>query len=460
MDDKSDNTEPFFGMPQGYQYLSCCGSGSYGITYLVRDFSGVEMVLKIVAKTGDRNVWERELYGLKAFRKLSQGHPNLVQIYHVEDSPDYFYYTMPPADNLSREKGTYLPATLENVLKQYHLSPERVLKIGYSLLDAVEFLHTSGLVHRDIKPSNIIFIKGELKLSDIGLIREIEGNVSLVGSPDFLPPEMLQRRIRTIQAQFDTKYDLYAIGKVLYCALTGGTCKDFPHVDLSLLHSRIAMRLNRVILEVCDTNPEWRIDTIETFRRHLNGEYDKKPFRNFIQHFLRNSGGYLRDNLHIPVYISLAVFSMLGTLILLETWQPAIFSEPSDHRLPPSVVTQEARKLSDAILKKDLALLSHLLQQKPLCRTLLKRDPAYLLNALSLGSPELLRLLLKNGADPNACLQDGKTPLMRAAEAGNLQEIRILLEFGADKKRLDSSGKNASAHAVRTKKKEIRTLLQ
>ena len=455
MDDQSDNTEPFFGMPQGYQYLSCCGSGSYGITYLVRDFSGVEMVLKIVGKTGDRSIWERELHGLKAFRKLSQGHPNLVQIYHVEDSPEYFYYTMPPADNLSREKGTYLPATLENVLKRYRLSPERVLKIGHALLDAVEFLHRSGLVHRDIKPSNIIFINGELKLSDIGLIREMEGNVSLVGSPDFLPPEMLQRRI----AQFDTKYDLYAIGKVLYCALTGGTCKDFPHVDLSLLHSRIAMRLNRVILEVCDSNPEWRIDTIETFRRHLNGDYDTKPVRNFLLHILRTSGGYLKENLHIPVYLSLAAFSILGALILFDVRNAGPRVSPTVLK-PSASVSVQARNLSDAIFRKDTVLLSHLLQENSICRTLLKQDPDYLLKALSLGSPELLRLLLKHGADPNACFKDGKTPLMRAAEAGNLQEIRILLEFGADKEKLDSSGKNASAYAARTGEKEIRTLLQ
>ena len=225
MDGFCEKTEAFSHLPQGYQYLACCGAGSYGVTYLVRDFSGVEQVLKIVRKVGDRDVWERELRGLKAYRQLSQEHPNLVQIYHVEDARSYFYYTMSPADNLSCEKEMYLPATLENRIKRESLTPEQVLKIGLSLLDAVEFLHNEGLVHRDIKPSNIIFINGELKLSDIGLVREMKGNASLVGSPDFLPPEMLLRRNETSPIQFDSKYDLYAIGKVLYCALTGKSCK-------------------------------------------------------------------------------------------------------------------------------------------------------------------------------------------------------------------------------------------
>lgn len=451
MNGLSEKTESFSGLPHGYEFLCCCGSGSYGITYLVRDFSGVEMVLKIVRKAGDRDVWERELRGLKAFRKLSQEHPNLVQIYHVENDRDYFYYTMSPADNLSNERGRYLPATLENVIKREPLSPERVLKIGLSLLDAVEFLHREGLVHRDIKPSNIIFINGELKLSDVGLVREIEGNASLVGSPDFLPPEMLLRRGGAAGFQFESKYDLYAIGKVLYCALTGKSCKNFPHVDLSLLQSPIAVRLNRVILEACDANPEWRINTVESFRSHLNGDYDTKPVRNITQRVLRNSGGYLRNNLHVPVYLSLAVFSILGVLIMLDAWNEETLRR-SAAPLPAERMTEPGRTLSAAIRGKNPALLTKLLKQNPQYRALLKRDNSFLADALTHGSPELLRLLLENGADPNARSGDGIPILRKALEAGNLPGIRLLLEFGADRSVL--SGQNATAALTAKEKRE------
>lgn len=459
MDNKEEKTERISGLPQGYQYLSCCGSGSYGITYLVKDFSGVEMVLKIVRKVGDRDVWERELRGLKAFRRLSEEHPNLVKIYHVEDSRDYFYYTMSPADNLSHEQGTYLPATLENVLKRYPLTPERVLKIGLSLLDAVEFLHKEGLVHRDIKPSNIIFINDELNLSDVGLVREIEGKASLVGSLDFMPPEMLLRRGNAALAQFDSKYDLYAIGKVLYCALTGRTCKDFPHVEISLLQTRLAVRLNRTILEACDANPEWRIDTIESFRRHLNGDYDTKPVRNITQRFIRNSGCYLRNNLHVPVYVSLAAFSILGSAIMFDAWEAGAGPFPPISRRTAGKTILE-RNLSAAIRLKNMDSLKELLRNNPECRILLKQNYSYLAEAVSRGTPALLRLLLENGADPNCTAEDGKTPLMKAAESGNLQGINILLAFGADKNRLDKSGRNAYAYAGKTEKEEIRSLLK
>ena len=100
------------------------------------------MVLKIVRKAGDRDVWERELRGLKAFRKLSQEHPNLVQIYHVENDRDYFYYTMSPADQPLEPNGEDIcPPRWKMSSSAKPLSPERVLKIGLSLLDAVEFLH-------------------------------------------------------------------------------------------------------------------------------------------------------------------------------------------------------------------------------------------------------------------------------------------------------------------------------
>jgi len=54
--------------------------------------------------------------------------------------------------------------------------------------------------------------------------------------------------------------------------------------------------------------------------------------------------------------------------------------------------------------------------------------------SLALGGtdPEIVRLLLEAGADPNALLPDGDTPLMLAARGANPQFVQLLVDHGAE----------------------------
>ena len=54
-----------------------------------------------------------------------------------------------------------------------------VAVVAYSILRALEVLHTNNIIHRDVKPSNILInTEGEVKLSDFGCFREFENDVS------------------------------------------------------------------------------------------------------------------------------------------------------------------------------------------------------------------------------------------------------------------------------------------
>ncbi|XP_060516422.1 eukaryotic translation initiation factor 2-alpha kinase isoform X2 [Cylas formicarius] len=104
---------------------------------------------------------------------------------------------------------------------------EEVSAIFLQILDAVQYVHSSGLIHRDLKPSNIFFsLEGQIKVGDFGLVKDMESSFDLehnrnclpyykghtkeVGTQLYMCPE--QFRTRT----YDFKVDIYALGVILF----------------------------------------------------------------------------------------------------------------------------------------------------------------------------------------------------------------------------------------------------
>jgi serine/threonine protein kinase len=219
-------------------------SGAYGQVWLARNRLGVHRAVKIVRRASfdhDRP-FEREFAGIKAFEPVSRSHEGLVDLLQVgrDDEAGYFYYVMELADNLNAEckaqnagctpvlqdPSAYAPRTLASEVKRRGRLPvEECTGIGLRLTEALAHLHGQGLVHRDIKPSNIIFVGGEPKLADVGLVVPMADARSFVGTEGFIPPE----GPGTPQA------DIYSLGIVLYVLSTGKSHQDFPEPPADLL---------------------------------------------------------------------------------------------------------------------------------------------------------------------------------------------------------------------------------
>lgn len=96
-----------------------------------------------------------------------------------------------------------------------------VLAIGSQVADALSAAHASGLVHRDVKPANILLsADGRVLVADFGIAKAAQSsdntdNGAMVGTAKYLAPEQVDGR------PVDGRTDVYALGIVLYEALTG-----------------------------------------------------------------------------------------------------------------------------------------------------------------------------------------------------------------------------------------------
>ena len=238
--------------------VQLCGNGTFGTVYLVEDAIGRRLAVKVVPRTGALS--ERELAGLKNYKDCR--HTNLLAIHHIEITDSFICCTMDAADDLNRGQGEYLADTLGNrIRKSGRRTGEEIHAMLEDLLQGLEYLHQHGLVHRDIKPDNILWVNGRAVLADAGLIAPA-GKGSLAGSPGFISPQVLNGDSAPAPAD-----DFYALGKVIYCALTGLPVRSYPS-----LPQEVTLRMDVALGYAFRTACSKRITSADAFRKLLAGK--------------------------------------------------------------------------------------------------------------------------------------------------------------------------------------------
>ena len=249
----------------GCEILGRCGNGSFGITYLAKNPIGQKIVIKVVSAPHNS---DRELTGLRNYMQVSGKHPNLLKVFHIGETEDGFYYIMEAADDCG-ENGEYRPATLGNLFKIHRrFTPEEAIEIIRGLLAGVQVMHQANLIHRDIKPDNVIFVNGVPKLSDPGLVIEVGQSASFAGTLGFIPPEALNGENNTQEG------DLYALGKVFYCMVTGNPPKQYPQLPMDL-RIEVCRQIYPALVRMCNADPKKRFKTADEFLSGLPEKLEK-----------------------------------------------------------------------------------------------------------------------------------------------------------------------------------------
>ena len=153
-----------------------------------------------------------ERFRREATAAAGLNHPNIVSIFDTCSTPDLEAIVMELID------GTSLRQVLD---VEKRLDQHRTVELGVQISAALEAAHARGLVHRDVKPANILIATdGSVRLADFGIAKsdqqtEMTVAGSLVGTATYLAPEQVEG------GTIDGRTDLYALGVVLYEALTG-----------------------------------------------------------------------------------------------------------------------------------------------------------------------------------------------------------------------------------------------
>lgn len=255
-----------------YRLLRRVGAGSYGDVWLAEDAVGKHVAVKVIDRERLALIsrTNREERGLSLIRTQLPEHEHLIRVHHVGNDDARLYYVMDLADprdssqSPSLDVQAYRPRSLDDEITIGNPMPiPQAIGIVRQLLSAVTCLHENGIVHRDIKPSNILCVGGVWKLADIGLLSEERPEMTVVGTPDFMPPD----------STMDRSADLYALGKLLYCLVTGDPASSFPALPPHLLSSeqRCAVsEVNEIITRACHPKRDARFKSAEEFDEALS----------------------------------------------------------------------------------------------------------------------------------------------------------------------------------------------
>jgi uncharacterized protein (TIGR02145 family) len=231
-----------------YKIISLLGEGGMAFVYLAHDNKfDTEVAIKNLKKEFVHNENIRKRFLAEAKNMFKMSHPNIIKVTDLIDAGDIVAFVMEHVAGDSLEDYISKNAPLANVV---------IENLFNQMIDAIEYVHSQGLIHRDIKPSNFMVTQeGSIKLLDFGIAKNLnDGAVDYtktsmaqqMGTPMYMSPEQVRNT-----AEITEKSDIYSLGVVLWQMVMNK--KPYNSEVLTLPEIQVAIMKEPLSL----TNTDW-----------------------------------------------------------------------------------------------------------------------------------------------------------------------------------------------------------
>jgi len=265
-----------------YEIRARLGEGVSAVVYRAwdRDLRR-EVALKVLREIAVQDDVGRERFRREAQAAAGLRHPNVVAVYDADEEAGRLFCVMELVEGRLLREVLQDPAVRED---------ERIRLVEGAAL-GLAAAHARGIVHRDIKPGNILVSpSGEAKVADFGLAhlmdQELTRTGATLGTPQYMSPEQVRGKPRDISPATD----VYALGAVLYEAVTGAP----PHTGETMIElygrienedpvpprrriPRLSPALETVILKALQKDPARRYADAGAFAEDLRGAREGRP---------------------------------------------------------------------------------------------------------------------------------------------------------------------------------------
>jgi DNA-binding beta-propeller fold protein YncE/predicted Ser/Thr protein kinase len=196
----------------GYRIESLIARGGMGVVYRATQVAlDRPVALKVIARelAGDEKFRQRFLSESRLAARLE--HPSVVPVYDAREEDGELIVAMRLVEGGDLRK---------LIDREGPLEPARAIGLLGQVAEALDAAHAAGIVHRDVKPHNVLVEGERAYLSDFGLAKAYAETgsgtgASIVGTVEYMAPEQWQGQ------RVGPAADVYALGCVLYEALTG-----------------------------------------------------------------------------------------------------------------------------------------------------------------------------------------------------------------------------------------------
>ena len=238
-----------------YEIVELIGKGSFGSVFRAKDHvQGDEVAVKWLHEVGEldmprvrREVAAMEFARIPGVVRLREGlstDDDVIVMDLVDGCP--FPGREPEGDDSRLPWSAVAPAAV-------------------SLLEVLAAVHARGLVHRDLKPDNVLVdADGSSTVMDLGLARAAElgprltQTAAILGSALWLAPEQANSKVKRL----DGRADLYAVGVMLYRALSG-RYPDEGGSYFTVLHAKAKPRRRDLGRRALDDTPPHVVTLVE-----------------------------------------------------------------------------------------------------------------------------------------------------------------------------------------------------